>query len=88
MKRFRLCFLLAAGLALAACGPDDHLHLGQDGGSGSDGGPPAATLTSYVIDLVNNHSSDTSAAPYSAFQSLPDPDGDTNNTAAYSSLFP
>ena len=46
------------------------------------------TLTSYVIDLVQNHTSDTTPAAYAEFSSLPDPDGDTNNTAAYSSLFP
>jgi hypothetical protein len=55
---------------------------------GSDGGPPAGTLTSYVIDLINNHSSDTAPRPYSEFGSLPDPDGDSNNTSAYGSLFP
>ncbi len=84
----RFGFLLA--IALAACGPADHLHLGQDAGGGSDGsdGGTATTLTSYVIDLVTNHSGDPNPAAYATFSALPDPDGDSNNTAAYSSLFP
>jgi len=51
--------------------------------------PPEATLTSYVIDLITMQTTST-AAPraYAEFASLPDPDGDTNNTAAYQSLFP
>jgi hypothetical protein len=85
IKRF---LYLAIIVGLAACGPDDHLRVSNDGGAGSDGGPPSATLTSYVIDLVNNHTNDTAAKPYAEFGSLPDPDGDTNNTAAYQSLFP
>jgi hypothetical protein len=73
---------IGIGLALSACGPDDHLTVGD---AGSDDGN---TLTSYVIDLINNHTSDPTPRPYSEFSSLPDPDGDTNNTAAYGSLFP
>lgn len=74
---------IGIGLALSACGPSDHLTVGD---AGSDG--PGGTLTSYVIDLITNHTDDMSAPrPYSEFSSLPDPDGDTNNTAAYGSLF-
>jgi hypothetical protein len=71
---------IGMGLALSACGPDDHLTVG-------DAGPPGNTLTSYVIDLINNHTSDPTPRPYAEFSTLPDPDGDTNNTAAYGSLF-
>ena len=85
IKRF---LFLAIVVGLAACGPDDHLTVSKDAGTGSDGGPAGTTLTSYVIDLVNNHTSDTAPRPYTDFGSLPDPDGDTNNTAAYRSLFP
>ena len=85
IQRF-LCLAIVIGLA--ACGPDDHLTVSKDAGTGSDGGPPPATLTTYVLDLVNHHTSDPAPKPYSDFQSLPDPDGDTNNTAAYQSLFP
>ena len=85
----RFGFLLA--LALAACGPDDHLKVAGDAGVGSDapdGGTTPTTLTSYVIDLITNHSGDTAPAAYATFSGLPDPDGDSNNTTAYSSLFP
>lgn len=76
---------IGIGLALSACGPSDHLTVGD---AGTDGGPPGNTLTGYVIDLITNHTDETSAPrPYSEFSSLPDPDGDTNNTAAYGSLF-
>jgi hypothetical protein len=74
-------------VVLAACGPDEHLKVG-DGGIGSDAGPPTANLTAYVIDLINNHGSDQAPRPYSEFGSLPDPDGDSNTTTAYGSLFP
>ena len=75
---------IGMGLALSACGPGDHLTVGD---AGSDGGPPGGTLTSYVIDLVTNHTDNSAPRPYSEFSTLPDPDGDTNNTAAYGSLF-
>ena len=76
---------IGIGLALTACGPDDHLTVRD---AGADAGPPAGPLTSYVIDLVDNHTSETAPPrPYSEFGSLPDPDGDANNTAAYGSLF-
>ena len=89
MTKPLLAIAVAFGLAAGACGPDNKLHVADDAGvgSGSDAGMPN-TLTSYVIDLVNNHTSDPAPAPYSAFGSLPDPDGSNNNTGAYSSLFP
>jgi hypothetical protein len=71
--------LLAIVCGLAACGPDDHLTAGDANGS------DAPTLTAYVIQLVQ--STDGTPRPYSEFGSLPDPDGDSNNTAAYRSLF-
>jgi hypothetical protein len=47
---------------------------------------PAVTLTSYVIDLVQHHTSATEQPrPYSEFSSLPDPD--LNNGSAYAPLF-
>jgi len=71
---------LAIACGLAACGPQDHLTAGD--ASGSD----AATLTAYVLQLVQSPEMGT-PRPYSEFGSLPDPDGDANNTAAYRSLF-
>jgi len=90
IKPLGLALAIALGLAAGACGPDNKLHVADDAGvgPGSDAGSGNATLTSYVIDLVTNHSSDPAPAPYSAFGALPDPDGSNNNTGAYSSLFP
>lgn len=83
MKRLVLAVLLAA------CG-SDHKAM-PDGGMLPDGpmpdAPPMATFTSYVIDLVQHQTADSTAArPYSEFESLPDPDG--SNGSAYSPLFP
>jgi len=64
---------VALGLALIVGCIDEH--------------PYVPTFTEYVLDLVNNHTEDQSAAPYERFKDLPDPDGDTNNTSAYDSLF-
>jgi hypothetical protein len=75
---------LALVIGLAACGPDDHLSIGD---GGTDAGPPSATLTTYVKDLIENHTSDQAPRPYAEFSGLPDPDGDSNNTTAYGSLF-
>lgn len=80
--------LLAGAIAVAlafasACG-DDHPYVPADG-PGSGGG--SGTLTAFVIDLIENHSSDPTPAAYSDFSTLPDPDGSANNTAAYASLF-
>jgi hypothetical protein len=93
----RLVILLAAA-ALAACG-NNNPTLNQDGpgptadapnhgSGGSDGGMTPETLTAFVIDLITNHTSATELPqPYSAFSSLPDPDGSANNLAAYQALF-
>jgi hypothetical protein len=84
-----LALLVVATLA-AACG-DDNPSLASDSGtdSGSGSGMPPATLTSYVIDLVMNHTTATDLAkPYTDFSTLPDPDGDMNNGSAYAPLFP
>lgn len=95
MKRLALILALAA---LGACGDDnpstssDAAAPGSDAGSnaGSDGGiQPPETLTAFVIDLVQNHTTATDLPqPYSAFATLADPDATMNNVAAYQSLFP
>jgi len=86
--------LLALALAIvaAACGggsskqPDGGGTVTPDGAT-PDGPMTQATLTQYVIDLVQHQTaSNTAPRPYSEFQSLPDPDG--SNGSAYSSLFP
>lgn len=82
----RLAILIAL---VAACG-DDHPKMNADAGADAapmpDAPPQEATLTSYVIDLVQHHTSDTEAPrPYSEFSSLPDPD--ENNGSAYAPLF-
>lgn len=50
--------------------------------------PPPATLTSFVIGIIQNETLLTNA-PHAAadFVDLPDPDGD-NNIDAYDPLFP
>jgi hypothetical protein len=82
--------LLAVAVLAAACGDDNPSLANPDGnGPGSDGGGPNATLTSYVIDLVMNHTTATDMPkPYTDFSTLPDPDGDMNNGSAYAPLFP
>jgi len=75
-------------LALAACG-DDHLKKAPDAGMADasvDAPGTAATLTSYVIDLVQHHTTATDTPrPYSEFSALPDPD--SSNGSAYAPLF-
>jgi hypothetical protein len=89
----------AIGLALslltglAACGDDGGGPSGnpdsgvpqQDGG-GPDAGPPPATFTAFVIDLVE-HQTTATAEPAPIDFDLPDPDGADNVTTAYDSLF-
>lgn len=84
-------------IALAACGDNIRPPNNGDANPGVDAAvvdaapdaPPAATFTSFVIDLVQNQTSNTTAPkPFSDFATLPDPDGDSNNTAAYNPLFP
>jgi hypothetical protein len=85
--------LLLAVLLAAACG-DDHKKAPADAAPAidapvtmPDAPVTAATLTSYVIDLVQHHTSDTAPSrPASEFQTLPDPDG--SNGSAYAPLFP
>src|SRR5205814_7182822 len=88
MKRV---LVLAAVIALAACGDDIRPPGGgggDGGGSGSEGLPPA-TFTTFVIDLIlNQTANNTQPKAFVDFSTLPDPDGDTNNLNAYKSLFP
>jgi hypothetical protein len=81
-------------LVVTACGDDSSggapidAPVAIDAGSDAaiDGPVATATLTTFVIDQVLNNTDDTAApAPFSAFENLPDPDGD--NAAAYDSLF-
>lgn len=87
----KIALVLAALLcgSLGACGDDG---AKPNGDAGMDAPMPdapvtAATLTSYVIDLVQNHTTATDTPrAYSEFQALPDPDG--SNGSAYAPLFP
>lgn len=86
MKRL----VLVAALVASACGDDSHPNT-QDasGDATNDGSTPNASLTAFVIDLVNNQTaSNTPAVPFASFSTLPDPDATNNNTAAYGALFP
>jgi hypothetical protein len=75
-----LALSLGSTSAVTGCG-DDNPTL-QDAGSNSN-----ATFTSFVIDLVLNHGSDATPAPFTSFSTLPDPDGSDNNPNAYNALF-
>jgi hypothetical protein len=81
-----LAIAVGLGLTAAACGDDSPFVPGDGPGSGSGSGSNA-TFTSFVLDLVTNHTMDTAPADYSTFKDLPDPDGDSNNGSAYDSLF-
>ena len=86
-------------LALVACG-DNGKSVPGDGSidapvdAGIDApvdappdAPPAQTFTGFVIDLVQNKTSNTTdALPFATFMGLTDPDLDNQN--AYNVLFP
>lgn len=85
--RFSLVAIIL-GLAIGACGDDTpYVPGGGDGGGSGSGSNTPATLTSYVLDLVQNHTADQAPHPYSEFKDLSDPDGDMNNVHAYDALF-
>ena len=82
--------LLLVVALVAACG-DSGSKKQPDAGATQDAPMADApmtpeTLTSYVIDLVQHHTTATDAPrPYSEFSSLNDPDG--SNGSAYAPLF-
>ncbi len=81
---------------LVGCGDDGANHtIGGDAGSGvdapadapPDATPPNATLTSFVIGIVQTETTATATPhPFADFATLPDPD--QGNLTAYASLFP
>lgn len=88
---------LVLGLVLAAgaCG-DDNPQLATDAPKPIDGATtdgmidgsmPNANFTTFVIDLVKNHSADPTPVPFATFSTLADPDQTANNVHAYDSLF-
>ncbi|MBA3542235.1 MAG: hypothetical protein H0T79_21650 [Deltaproteobacteria bacterium] len=87
---------LMLALFAAACG-DNGTSKQPDGGpqidapgaidAPIDGPITPETLTSFTIDLVLNHTDNTDPRPFADFATLPDPDGQANNTAAYNALF-
>ncbi len=84
----KIALALAFTLAAAACG--DNQNAPSDGMMPGDGNNPNPnpTLTSYVVDLVMNHTANPEAPrAYTEFSTLADPDGDANNGSAYSALF-
>jgi hypothetical protein len=81
-------------LVLVGCGDDGANHtIGGDSGVDApadappDTMPPNATLTSFVIGIVQSETTFT-ATPhaFADFATLPDPD--QGNPTAYASLFP
>ena len=87
----RTCLVIA--LFGAACG-DNRTVVVVDARDQLDGAtdpdaPPASTLTAFVIDLIENHTDDTTnPVPYGAFAILPDPDATDDDDSAYAQLFP
>lgn len=93
------CLVLVMALAAACSNNNSSGSSNPDGGSGTppdgsgtppDGsGPPTTgTFTGFVVDLVTHQTADNTApVAYARFASLPDSDGDSNNTTAYASLF-
>jgi hypothetical protein len=84
------------GVALLAvlvpgCPSDKPFVAKDDAGMTGDGSvdapPEQENFTKFVIDLIENHSNDPAPAAYQTFKDIPDPDGDSNNTGAYSGLF-
>jgi hypothetical protein len=93
----RLGFILALGLAAVACGDDGNTTPDApkppiDGtmidAPMIDAPPAPVTLTSYVIDLITNHTDNGPPRAFTDFSTLMDPDQTNNNLAAYASLFP
>jgi hypothetical protein len=87
VRRLALLVVLAA-----ACGDGGHQQQPDAGVTSDapmpmpDAAMPPATLTSYVIDLVQHHTTASETPrPYSEFSSLNDPDG--SNGSAYAPLF-
>ena len=87
MRRLALLVVLAT-----ACGDGGHKQQPDAGATPDapmpmpDAPMPPETLTSYVIDLVQHHTTGTDTSrPYSEFSSLDDPDG--SNGSAYAPLF-
>ena len=95
-----LGFILALGLASVACGdnqatPDAPVVIPKDAPVDTtmiDAPVVAATLTTYVIDLVKNHTDNGPSRAFTEFSTLPDPDGTSNNgngtQGVYNTLFP
>jgi hypothetical protein len=97
----KLGIILAFGLGALACGDDSNKTVDAPtvvkdtsmiDGPMIDAPPAASTLTTYVIDLIKNHT-DSMSPPraYTEFSTLPDPDGTANNgngtPGVYASLF-
>ncbi|MBA3501396.1 MAG: hypothetical protein M4D80_12850 [Myxococcota bacterium] len=60
----------------------------DDDDDDGDGDSPAGTLTTFVIDIIENQTVDNMPAmSETEFESLADPDADTNNLDAYNGLF-
>ena len=87
MRSRLLGVAIVLGFGCAACGDDSPYLAQDDAGMEPDAPSDPATFTSFVLDLIDKHGTDPAPATYESFKDLPDPDGDANNTSAYSSLF-
>ncbi len=85
MKRLVVLVLLVACHDNPATAIDGGRDAAPD--ATHDAAPPVATLTSFVIGIVQTETSLTSTPhPFADFAMLPDPD--QGNLTAYASLFP
>jgi hypothetical protein len=88
----RALFVAAALSFVVACGDNTNPNqpdssIGPDGPEMNVDAPIPATFTLFVIDLIENQTSDTTEpVPFAIFVPLPDPD--LENPDAYDSLFP
>lgn len=83
----RLMSIVGAVL-FAAAGCDGGSTKGSTHEDETGSGDSHASFTAFVIDLIDAHTvDDTAPVSFSEFESLPDPDAESNNLDAYQSLF-
>jgi len=86
----RLALGLGLVLAVVGCGDNLPASSGSHGDGGSDGPPGQTNLTTFVIDLIQNHTDDhAQPVAFDEFSTLSDPDLNDPDprTGGYAGLF-